>query len=338
MPNAQFTSQALAGTLLNVPERQLFASRDLAQTRALVGQVMKPHRLEIHGDSQQLSSRMHHMTLGGVALSRLKYGAEVDIEPGCLEDFFLIQMPLAGHASIESGSQRIVSNCELAAVISPGDATVMRWSADADQLMVRIDRQLVERAVSAQTGRPDAEPVRFQLDFAWRESDAWRCMLLYLSEFAGNQIDVVQYRLLVANIEQLVVSTLIASQPHNMSELKGPRRTAVLPRHVRKVEDFLREHAHEPICADQLALLAGVSLRSLYAGFREYCGISPLQYLRNLRLDGARQMLLAEPDSNIASIAMHWGFSHLGRFSIEYKLRFGESPSQSVRKLSAPRR
>lgn len=338
MPNAQFTSQALSGTLLDAPHLQLFASRDLVQTRMLVGQVMKPHRLEIHGGSQQLASRMHHMTLGGVALSRLKYGAEVDIEPGCLEDFFLIQMPLAGHASIESGSQRIVSNANLAAVISPSDSTVMRWSADADQLMVRIDRQLIERAVSAQTGRADQGPVRFELDFGWRESNAWRCMLLYLSTFAANEIDVVKYRLLVANIEQLVVSTLIASQPHNMSELKRPRRMAVLPRHVRKVEDFLREHAHEPICADQLAQLAGVSMRSLYAGFREYCGISPLQYLRNLRLDGARQTLLAEPDSNVTSVAMRWGFSHMGRFSIEYKQRFGESPSQCLRKPPAPRR
>jgi AraC-like DNA-binding protein len=338
MPSAQFTSPTLSGTLLNAPDRQLFTSRDLAQTRTLVGQVMKPHRLEIHGHAQELNSRMHYMGLGGVALSRLKYGADVDIEPGCLDDFFLIQMPLAGQATIESGDERIVSNTDVAAVISPNAPTLMRWSADADQLMVRIDRQLVERAIYAQTGRPDAEPVRFQLDFAWRASDAWRCALLYLSECASNQIDPVKYRLLIANIEQLVVSTLLASQPHNLSDLKGPRRTAVLPRHVRRVEDFLREHAHEPICADQLAQLAGVSLRSLYAGFREYRGISPLQYLRNLRLDGARQTLLAEPDSNIASVAMRWGFSHLGRFSIDYKMRFGESPSQSLRRPAVAQR
>ncbi|MEJ7806329.1 MAG: helix-turn-helix transcriptional regulator [Telluria sp.] len=77
---------------------------------------------------------------------------------------------------------------------------------------------------------------------------------------------------------------------------------------------------------------AGVSVRSLYAGFKEYCGVSPLQYLRMLRLDGARQALLNAPDCHIASIAMHWGFGHLGRFSMEYKERFGESPSQSVRR------
>ena len=94
----------------------------------------------------------------------------------------------------------------------------------------------------------------------------------------------------------------------------------------------MRANVGEPVTADQMALVAGVSLRSLYAGFKEFCGVSPMQYLRTLRLDGARQALLNEPDCNIGSIAMLWGFGHLGRFSVEYKERFGESPSQSVRR------
>lgn len=323
---------ALSGALLDAPQRQLFASRDLDQTRYLVGQVMKPHRLEISGRSQQLSSRMHHMSFSGVSLSRLKYGAEVAIEPGCLDDFYLIQMPLAGHAVIDSGGQYLFSRPDMASVISPSGSTAMQWSADNDQLMVRIDRALVERTICAMTGQPETDPVKFELGFRWRDNPAWLCLLQYLCECASNPFDAVKYRLLVASIEQLVVSTLVCAQPHNFSEIKLARRTTVLPKHVRLVQEFLREHASEPVSADQLALLAGVSLRSLYAGFKEYCGVSPMQYLRNLRLDGARMSLLTEPDSSIASVAMRWGFCHLGRFSIDYKQRFGESPSEGARK------
>ncbi len=176
------------------------------------------------------------------------------------------------------------------------------------------------------------------------EDGSWSHLQVLAEEFAqavsfdqqmrepGNPFDAVKYRLLVASIEQLVVSTLVCAQPHNFSEIKLARRTTVLPKHVRLVQEFLREHASEPVSADQLALLAGVSLRSLYAGFKEYCGVSPMQYLRNLRLDGARMSLLTEPDSSIASVAMRWGFCHLGRFSIDYKQRFGESPSEGARK------
>ncbi len=322
----------LAGALINSPERQLFASRDLQQTRSLVGEVMKPHDLHVHGASQQVNARMHHMAFGGVSLNRLKYGADVDIEPGPLDDFYLIQMPLSGHALITSGDQQVASDLEVASVLSPLDSTVMRWSADCDQLMVRIDRMLVDRAIGALSGRLDPETVRFQLGFRWRDCLPWRCLVQYLNECASHPFDPSQYRLMVAQIEQLVVSTLVSAQPHDLPKRKSLRCAAVLPRHVKRVQDYLRANAAEPVTADQMALVAGVSLRSLYAGFKEYCGVSPMQYLRMLRLDGARQSLLHDPDCNIASIAMRWGFGHLGRFSNEYKLRFGESPSQSARR------
>lgn len=98
------------------------------------------------------------------------------------------------------------------------------------------------------------------------------------------------------------------------------------------MQDFLRENMAEPVTAHQMALVAGVSLRSLYAGFKDHGGVSPMQYLRSLRLEAARQALLSEPARSIASVAMRWGFAHLGRFSMEYKARFGESPSQSGRR------
>ncbi|MQR00070.1 helix-turn-helix domain-containing protein [Glaciimonas sp. GS1] len=322
----------LSGALINAPGRQLFASRELDLTRHLVGQVMKPHQLMISGRSQQLNSRMHHMAFGGVSFSRLKYGAEVDIQPEFLNDFYLIQMPLTGHAVINSGNQHVDSNSDVASVLSPTENTAMHWSADNDQLMIRIDRALVDRAIWSHLGYPENTPLRFQLSFRWRDCSAWQCLLLYLSECAGSDIDVIQYKLLIANIEQLVVSTLLSAQPHNFTNAKTVRRTTVLPKHVRKVEEFLREHVNEPICADQLAQLAGVSLRSLYSGFKEHCGVSPMHYLRNLRLDGARLALSTEPEASVACIAMQCGFSHLGRFSIEYKKRFGESPSESLRK------
>lgn len=319
------------GALINLPERQLFASRDLLQTRSLVGSVMKPHDLRVRGAHQEVNARMHHAAVGGVSLNRLKYGADVDIEPGPLDDFYLIQMPLSGHAQVSCGKQQISSDHDTASVLSPADSTVMHWSADCDQLMVRIDRMLVDRAIGALSGRLEPEPVRFQLGFRWRECGPWCCLVQYLNECASQCFDPCQYRLMVSHIEQLVVATLVSAQPHDM-RAPPTRCAAVLPRHVKRVQDFLRENVTEPVTADQMALVAGVSLRSLYAGFRDYCGVTPMQYVRELRLEGARKALLNEPDCNIASIAMRWGFGHLGRFSAEYKARFGESPSQSVRR------
>ena len=332
--NAQPTpSTLLASALVSTPDRQLFASRDLQETCAMVGRVMKPHQLVMARPEQRLDSRMHHLAFGEVALSRLKYGAEVDVRPGPLEDFYLVQMPLVGHAFIESGGEHVDSGPEIASVLSPTEPTNMRWSRDNDQLMVRIARPLMERALLAQLGRPANEPLRFELGFRWRNCPAWRCLMSYLLECSAQEVDLVHHKLMTSQIEQLVASTLLAMHAHNYSDARPARQTAILPRHVRKVEEYLQAHAHEPVCADQLAQLAGVSLRSLYAGFKDFCGVSPMQYLRDLRLDRARADLLHLADvPSVASVALRWGFGHLGRFSADYKGRFGESPSETLRR------
>jgi AraC-like DNA-binding protein len=322
--------------MLGAPTRQLFASRDLQETRSLVAKVMKPHQLGVvAAPGQRLDARMHHLSLGQVSLSRLCYGAEVDIEPGELDDFFLVMMPVRGHAQVHSGFDEVASSAEQASVVSPHLGTRMRWSADYDQLMVRLSRSFLERMLVAHMGRDLDAPLSFSLGFRWRDNPAWQCLMRYLVDWAEQPIQVTDHQLTVAHIEQLVASTLLTAQPHNYShsETGRGRRSTVLPKHVKRVQAFLQAHAHEPVRAEQLADVAGVSLRSLYAGFQDFCGVSPMRYLRDLRLDRVRaDLLTGMPTGGVSGVALRWGFAHMGRFSADYKARFGESPSQTIRR------
>ncbi|MGE8318641.1 MAG: AraC family transcriptional regulator [Comamonas sp.] len=317
----------------SVPDRLLFASADVDEVRSMVGRVMKPHQLHrTTGGSERLDARMYHASLGDVCLSRLRYGASVDIAPGPLESFFLVQMPLAGQARIDCGGQRLESNQQVASVLSPDDETRMHWSANADQLMIRIARPQVERALASQLGHPLRQPLRFELGFQWQACAPWRCLLSYLLDCTTQHADLAQNKLLVAQIEQLATLVLLSSHRHNHSEAAPARCGTVLPRHVRRAQDFMQAHAHEPLGVEQLADVAGVSPRSLYAGFKDFLGVSPMQYLRDLRMERARSELLAGEASNVAAVALRWGFAHLGRFSSEYRQRYGESPSQTLRR------
>jgi transcriptional regulator GlxA family with amidase domain len=199
--------------------------------------------------------------------------------------------------------------------------------------MVRIARPLMERTLAAQLGHPLIDPLKFQLGFRWRDCAPWRCLMSYLLECSAQDADLSRHKLIAAQMEQMVVATLLTTHVHNYSDAEPARCSAVLPRHVRRVQEYLQAHLDEPVCADELAQLAGVSLRSLYAGFKEFSGVSPMQYQRALRLDRARADLLGAGDvGNVAGVALRWGFTHLGRFSADYKARFGESPSQSLRR------
>lgn len=333
MPTSPSRSPSLQRALLGAPGRQLFASRDLHETCAMVSRVMKPHALDVAAPGQRIDARMHHLALGDVSISRLRHGADVDIQPGPLDDFFLVMMPLQGTARIDCGADGIDSWTDVASVLSPHLATRMRWSADCDQLMVRIARPFMERMLAAQLGHEVDQPLQFALGLRWRESPAWHCLMHYLVDCAEQPLQPTEHKLVLAHIEQLVAATLLATQPHNYTEAPLPRRAAVLPRHVRRVQEYLQAHAHEPVNAETLAEIAGVSLRSLYAGFKDFCGVSPMQYLRELRLDRARADLLAGAGNvAVAGVALRWGFGHLGRFSAEYKARFGEHPSDTLRR------
>lgn len=76
-----------------------------------------------------------------------------------------------------------------------------------------------------------------------------------------------------------------------------------------------------------------VSQRTLRKAFRIIYDQSPCRRLRVLRLNQARQALLAvdSETAKVTEIALCFGFFEFGRFSVEYRKLFGESPSQTLR-------
>jgi len=76
----------------------------------------------------------------------------------------------------------------------------------------------------------------------------------------------------------------------------------------------------------------GVSLRTLEYTCKSLLNVSPQRYLTCLRLHCARREIRAFAGSrSVMDIALKWGFSHLGRFSIAYRELFGEPPSRTMR-------
>jgi transcriptional regulator GlxA family with amidase domain len=78
-----------------------------------------------------------------------------------------------------------------------------------------------------------------------------------------------------------------------------------------------------------LARLAGTSARSLQYAFQDRYGISPMRYLRQVRLDRAHDDL-AQATGSVAALAYHWGFTNPSRFARAYRDRFGELPGGTL--------
>jgi AraC-like DNA-binding protein len=106
------------------------------------------------------------------------------------------------------------------------------------------------------------------------------------------------------------------------------------PATVRRAVDFIEGHAAENIGLTEIAEVARLGPRGLQAAFRRHLGCTPLEYLRRARMDGAHRDLEASDPTRgatVASVAASWGFTHPGRFSVEYRRRFGHAPSKTLR-------
>lgn len=129
---------------------------------------------------------------------------------------------------------------------------------------------------------------------------------------------------------QLALNVLNATLPYSGKISPQPRRI----RGVKKIIDYFQYHAASLPTLPELCNIAGLSERSLQYGFKEYLGMSPNQYLKIVRLNGARRDLLIASDKNtrVVDVALNWGFLEFGRFAGEYRTFFKELPSDTLRK------
>ncbi|CAH7126231.1 helix-turn-helix domain-containing protein [Vibrio sp. Makdt] len=102
---------------------------------------------------------------------------------------------------------------------------------------------------------------------------------------------------------------------------------------VRRVIEFLDVNAHQLPTISELCQVANLSERSLQYGFREMLGVTPIQYLRIVRLNGAhRDLIRADHQSaKVVNIALKWGFLEFGRFAKEYRHFYNQLPSQTLK-------
>ncbi len=108
---------------------------------------------------------------------------------------------------------------------------------------------------------------------------------------------------------------------------------------ISKFEEFIEANCVDPIYLSEICVATGVSEKALRRCCHEHLGMGPVRYLWLRRMNLVRSALLrADPaTATVTGIATDHGFWELGRFSVEYRALFGESPSASLRRLSGDR-
>ncbi|MDH3614087.1 MAG: helix-turn-helix transcriptional regulator [Gammaproteobacteria bacterium] len=101
---------------------------------------------------------------------------------------------------------------------------------------------------------------------------------------------------------------------------------------ARLAQEYIEAHYSEAVHVEDLCRVTGVGVRTLQRCFREYFNLTVSDYLKTVRLDSARRELVAAhpTETSVTRIAMRNGCTHLGRFSVEFRERFGQSPKETL--------
>lgn len=312
----------------------LFRSNDLDETRQIVASKFCEHRLDQTRAGERLGAVHNHAQGLAISLNYLRYGAEVCIEPGYLERFYLVQIPLKGHAEIWQDHQYVASHSKTASLLNPHLHTRMRWSADCEHVLVQIDRARIHALAETLLGYRLRDPITFapQLALSHAQAQHWvsNIAACFKAAEARQAFGDKASGLAQPIAEEALLIDLLRFQPSNVQHIFSARPLTAGNRYVRRAQAYIHANLKNPIGAEEIAQAAGTSLRNLQYGFQDQLGCSPLAYLKRERLNFAHmQLSRGDPSETVASIATRAGFSHLSRFAQAYQKQFGHLPSEA---------
>ena len=131
-------------------------------------------------------------------------------------------------------------------------------------------------------------------------------------------------------------SAVLASLLQSLTPAGGVRRKVPTRRKVAiEAIQYIHENTKKTLTIKSLVRQLETTTRTLHFGFIETFGMSPIAYIRNLRLASARRDLINKTWPTVTETAMFWNFHHLGRFSKAYQIAYGETPSETARRNTA---
>jgi AraC-like DNA-binding protein len=312
-----------------------FTSADIDLVRSMLNRFFYPTAIGAPEGADTFKLGADLIRLGPLTIGRLSFAAPVTLSASEL-DAYHVTMPTAGRCLSRHAGKEVTASPGTAAVFGPGNPVYTMHDADSTELDVKIERSAFEAALSAMLDHPIRGPVDLppMIHVGNGLGHTWRRLVQALHDESNHPDGLINQPLIGERLRHLIVSGLLVALPHRYQlELHAvPPQSS--PRAVRRVRDAIESEPERPFTVADLAAIAGVSVRSLQDGFRRHLDATPMGYLQEVRLRRAHDDLLtADPlRDTVSTIAHRWGFVHLGRFASAYRVRYHETPSETLRK------
>ena len=300
-----------------------------------VNKHIGPHILQL-SNTEQSGATLSHTKLGNVSLCRIRYGGQARVISEGLPDFYHVQFILSGQCSYTIAQEAITLSTGQILVINPNEAIDLTYSEDCEKFIMNIPVDLLNEVCLENHWLNPDKCVKFkQTPYEFAEVETLLNLVTLLCNEAEGQILPPQ---ILHHYSRVVTGKLMTMLKHNVALSPPTIQSASFERIVKYVESNIKRE----ISVDELAQHAYMSLRSLYLVFEKFAGTTPKNFIRQKKLEHVHATLLnpANKVLNVTAVAMDYGFTHLGRFSENYKSAFGKLPSDTLRenlsKISFP--
>jgi AraC-like DNA-binding protein len=312
-----------------------FRTRSPEQAIRLCETAYYSHRLRLLGPSKSFSLTQRVTSVGPMTVGEVTYETDVALGFDEARASYHVCVPLEGWLEARHRGQQVTSTPTLASVYRPdAEIAITRWPAGSRHLAVKIDQVAVDRALETLVGRRVEFPIAFDAALPLQTSAVqdWVRLLLVVNRQRERPDSLLRYPLVWDPLVESLIHGFLLVTDHPYRDALDAAAEPARPAAVRDAVDIIETSPQMPLTTATLAMQCHISVRTLQEGFRGHLGMSPMAYLRTVRLRHAhRDLRSANPSQvTVASIAHRWGFSHLGRFAAAHKAMFGETPLQAL--------
>lgn len=313
------------------PRRRHFRTCDVAEGLAILEEVYNARELRVLPDSPfaltQAVMALDHVHLERVRLTGAPAAATIDAT-GTIR----VAQVLDGRLAFTDATRAVPGPTPF---LLPERPYSCRWTG-LDLGTVALDASTVAAHAAGLLGVED-----FRLRFTGSRpvtpgmAGYWSRTVAHVGRDLMTDEQAMAVPLLRGEAFRALVTALLHTFPSTFLEPRAaPVPDRAGPAGVRRAVAFMEEHLAEDIDLARIAAAAGMGPRGLQAAFRRTRGSTPLEHLRELRLEAVHaDLVAADPatGATVGAIAARWGFAHPGRLAAAYRDRYGRSPAATLR-------
>src|ERR1700730_13383868 len=243
-------------------------------------------------------------TLGPLTVLDLAF--DVDTWIRCAEErpYYQVNVLAAGQMELLHRGSSVASSPGLANVCLPeGELAVPRWGAGSRMIALRVNRNVLEDALSEALGRQLTTQIEFKPSLVTTKGLArtWMHLFTVLAQDISRPDSALTQPLVASPFVHSLIYALLLAADHPYREVLGSHAKFVAPQAIRPAVDIIEAEPQLPLTVASLAGLCHISSRALQQGFVRYMGMSPMTYVRQVRLRRAHQELL-DSDPSIETV------------------------------------